>query len=39
MADKTIGSLKKIAGIYDDTKIPAEFQGEAWYTDGAQWKR
>lgn len=38
MADKSIGSLQKIAGIYDDVKLPVEFQGGAWYTDGAQWK-
>lgn len=49
MADKTtggltavretaIGDLPSIAGLYDDTLIPVEQQGEARKMNGAQWK-
>lgn len=49
MADKTtgglpaveeaaIGELPGIAGLYDDTLIPVEQQGEARHMTGAQWK-
>ncbi len=50
MADKTtgglpaveeaaIGSLPGIAGLYDDTLIPVEQQGEAMHMTGRQWKK
>lgn len=34
----TIGDLPSIAGIYDDTLIPVEQQGEARKMKGSQWK-
>lgn len=50
MADKTtgglpavqeaaIGELPGIAGLYDDTLLPVEQQGEARHMTGAQWKQ
>lgn len=50
MADKTtgalaavteapIGSLPEIAAVYDDLKIPGEFQGEAVHVRGIQLKK
>lgn len=50
MADKTtgglpavmesaIGDLPGIAGLYDDTLLPVEQQGEAMHMTGRQWKK
>lgn len=39
MADKTIGALPKAAGVYDDSLIPAEQQGEAVSVSGAVLKK
>lgn len=38
VAESSIGDLPAIAGLYDDSLLPVEQQGEARHMTGAQWR-